>query len=86
MPGVTLRSYIKSILGRVEDAIYYNTNGRQYMRRFTYPHNPRMKNQQRNRLSSGAMSKPWRGLTPQRGAGLTDLLSGDLCQLNPACI
>ncbi len=76
MAKIKLKSYIKSIHGRVDDVIYYTVNGRQYMRKFTYPRNPRTVKQQQNRNSFGAASKQWSELTPAQKHRFNSLAGG----------
>ncbi|HQO39782.1 MAG TPA: hypothetical protein PK986_04870, partial [Spirochaetota bacterium] len=49
MAKVILKSYLKSIHGRVGNLIYYNVHGNQYIRSYSVPYNPRTFKQQKNR-------------------------------------
>ena len=62
MAKVILKSYIKSIHGRLNNTIYYNRNGCQYSRSYTPPANPETALQQRNRMSFAGAVKLWQSL------------------------
>ena len=62
MAKVKLKSYIKSIHGRMGNIIFYNVNGNQYARSFTMPRNPRTMAQQQNRAAFAAAVHAWKEL------------------------
>ena len=64
MAKVILKSYIKSLHGRIGNVIHYNMYGCQYARSYTVPRNPRTAEQQRNRLSFSCAVKLWQQLSP----------------------
>lgn len=64
MAKIVLKSYIKSLHGRIGNVIHYNVYGCQYARSYTIPRNPRTAEQQRNRHSFGEAVKLWQKLSP----------------------
>lgn len=51
-----------SIHGRAGNYIFYNVKGRQYIKSYTIPHNPRTGKQQKNRLAFAECVKQWQRL------------------------
>ncbi|NLV66263.1 MAG: hypothetical protein GXY14_01175 [Spirochaetes bacterium] len=64
MAKVILKSYLKSIHGRVGNLIYYNVHGNQYIRSYSVPYNPRTFKQQKNRRAFRDAVMEWQSLAP----------------------
>jgi hypothetical protein len=65
MAAVKLRSYLKELNGRYGDYIFYNIKGRQYMRSYSIPRNPRTEAQQENRSVFAEAVKLWQTLSAE---------------------
>lgn len=65
MAKIKLKSYIKSVHGRIGNVIYYNVNGNQYARIYSIPRNPRTIKQQKNRSTFAESVKLWQKLSPE---------------------
>jgi len=64
MAKMRLKSYIKSVHGRMGNVIHYNVYGYQYARSYSIPRNPRTEAQQNNRSAFAEAVKLWQELTP----------------------
>jgi hypothetical protein len=61
-----LSSYLKELRGRSGSYIHYNVKGRQYVRSYAVPSNPRTAVQQKNRTLFAHAVKAWQGLSPEQ--------------------
>lgn len=65
MAKAKLSSYLKELHGRAGKYIHYNVKGRQYVRSYAIPRNPRTVAQQENRTTFAEAVKLWQELSPE---------------------
>ena len=65
MANVKLRSYLKELHGRTGNYVFYNVKGRQYVRSYAKPRNPKSAAQQKNRSTFAEAVKLWQVLSPE---------------------
>ncbi|HEY1405300.1 MAG TPA: hypothetical protein VF857_01700 [Spirochaetota bacterium] len=68
MAHVTLKSYIRSISGRMGSVVFYSYGNRQYMRRYVVPANPDTPAQRSRRELFAAAVLSWQSLAPYKKA------------------
>jgi len=64
MAKAKLKSYLKKLHGRSGNYIHYNVKGRQYVRSYAVPANPRTDAQQKNRCTFALAVRSWQELSP----------------------
>ncbi len=65
MAKVELVSYLSEINGRIEDVVLYASGGKEYMRRYVKPRNPKTESQQANRKLFAEAMASWKLLTSE---------------------
>lgn len=76
MAKIKLKSYIKSVHGRLGNVVYYNVKGYQYARSYSIPLNPRTEAQQKNRSSFADAVHAWQNSADEIKASYNELAEG----------
>lgn len=76
MATITLQPIISSISGRLGNLVFFSRYGKQYVRSYVIPGNPKSISQQRNRSSFANAVKSWQSLAPEEKEEWCSLAQG----------